>query len=284
MVGDLAPDGFSLGSQRQLTGDQNTNEPASWTADSQSVIFRSERGGIPGIYKQGLDGSSPRLVFSSPNLEESAPRLSPDGRLVIFSGDARPSKPGAPSKVYRLSVDGGIPEPLFEVSKLTGLSCTGRAANFCTYSLDAADRREISFMKFDPMGGPATQLTRVSTEPQGRYNWSLAPDGSQIAMVETTENKIRLIQIPTGKVRAVTVESYTGLHSPKYTPDSKSLYLGGSKDNAVWAMRVDLEGHATPVARMPTYTTTLAIPSPDGRHLAFRSMNRDANVWMIENF
>jgi Tol biopolymer transport system component len=288
-VGDLANNGTRLLNPHRLTVDEYLNMPQSWTADSRSVIFVSYRDHRQ-IYKQALDGSAPQAITSTAGLDFdnwNGVRLSPDGAWVLFAGLPHNSPPGAPWRFFRVSVNGGSPQPLFEVPPLPeSFYCTNRVANFCAYPTRADDGRNWVITAFDPAGGKGKELLRIPTEPGATYHWGLSPDGTQVDMLKTDWNagQIRFITVSGGQARTVTVKGYVHLNSCDWAPDSKSVFVGTWGPAGAGLLRIDLEGNAQPVWQQPEPSQTWGIPSPDGRHLAMYGTGWDANVWMIDNF
>jgi len=282
----LADRGARLVNPHPLTTDQYFNVPGAWTADSGSVIFYSQRLGNPGIYKQGLDGNAPQAI-SSAHLDTFRPllQLSPDGSWVIFAGGTFNAPTGTPVPLYRVSVNGGAPQRLFEVVGLTQLFCTNRAAGFCAYGTLAEEGREMVVTAFDPLGGKGKELVRIPTEPGSEYQWALSPNGSQVAVWQSAgrENQIRFIPLHGGETRAITVKEHLNLYlnSLSWAPDSKSLFVAPAGDTF---LNLDLKGTTQQVLQVPQGHLRGGLPSPDGRHLAMRWYNWDANVWMIDNF
>lgn len=288
-VGDLANNGTRLLNPHRLTVDEYNNMPLSWAADSRSVIFESYRGREQ-VYKQALDGSAPQAITSIAGFdfdEYNGVRLSPDGAWVLFSGLPPNSPPGAPYRFFRVSVNGGASQPLFEAPALPEtFYCTNRVANFCAYPTQADDRRSWVITAFDLAGGKGKELLRISTEPGAEYHLGLSPDGSQVAMLKTDWNtgQIRFIPLGGGQARTVTVKGYVNLISCDWAPDSKSVFVGTWGPAGATLLRIDLNGNAQPIWQQPTPMDTWGVPSPDGRDLAMYGTSMDANVWMIDNF
>jgi serine/threonine protein kinase/Tol biopolymer transport system component len=287
-VGDLANNGTRLLNPHRLTVDEYLNNPQTWTADSQSVIFVSQRG-HPQVYKQALDGSAPQAITSSAGFEDdwNGVRLSPDGAWVLFAGLPGNSPPGAQWRFFRVSVNGGATQPLFEVSPLLEtFFCSNRVANFCAYPTRTADGKNWVINAFDSTGSKGKELLRIPTEPGAEYHWAPSPDGSQVAILKTDWNtgQIRFYPLGGGQARTVTVKGHIHLISCDWAPDSKSLFVGTSGPAGSTLLRIDLEGNAQPVWQQPMPSTTWGVPSPDGRHLAMFGTSIDSNVWMIDNF
>jgi serine/threonine protein kinase len=286
-VGDLASNGTRLLNPHRLTMDEYLNMPTAWTPDSRDVVFMSTRGGNGGFYKQTFDGSTPQSITSLPDLDVTqGARLSPDGAWVVFAGTPHNSPPGAPNRLYRVAVNGGAPQPLFEVSGLSDMQCTNRAANLCTYSIRAGDRRSLIITAFDPVAGKGKELLRIPTEPGAQYTGASSPDGSLFAYEKTdwTADQVHLLPLGGGQARTVTVKGYTNLNSLDWAPDSKSVFVGTWGPSGATLLHFDLNGNVQPIWHQPQPNQTWGIPSPDGHHLAIFGVSADANVWMIENF
>jgi len=285
-VGDLANNGTRLLNPHRLTMDEYLNQPLAWTADSRDVIFMSDRAGTVGIYRQALGGSAPQVINSSPTLDTDWDRLSPDGEWVVFGGRPRNSPPGTPYRLYRVPVNGGAPQPLFEVPGISDMYCTNRAANFCTYSARTGDRRGLIITAFDPVAGKGKELLRIPTEPGAQYTGDPSPDGSLFAYEKTdwTADQIHFVPLGGGQARTLTVKGYVILNSLDWAPDSKSVFVGTWGPSGATLLHIDLNGNAQPVWHQASAQSTWGIPSPDGHHLTMLGVSADANVWMIDNF
>jgi len=213
-------------------------------------------------------------------------RLSPDGAWLVFAATSHNSPAGTPQRFFRVSGNGGAPQPLFEVSGLLDMQCTNRAANLCTYSVRAGDGRSLIITAFDPVAGKGKELLRVPTEPGAQYNGAPSPDGSLFAYEKTdwTSDQVHFLPLGGGQARTVTVKGYVNLDSLDWAPDSKSVFVGTWGPSGATLLHVDLSGNAQPIWHQPQPNQTWGIPSPDGRHLAMYGVSADANVWMIDNF
>jgi dipeptidyl aminopeptidase/acylaminoacyl peptidase len=130
------------------------------------------------------------------------------------------------------------------------------------------------------------QLAQTATQPQDLYFWDLAPDGSQIAVADSSENsnEITFIKITTNETRKITIKGYDNIHSLRFSNDSQSIFCGAVKGNDTWILRVGRDGDMLPITRTEQSMTSFALISPDGRHLAVRGINVEANAWMLEDF
>ena len=82
-VTDLDANGTRLSTPRRLTLDERADFPYSWTPDSKSVIFTSDRNGRFNIFRQGVHDAEPEILVRSDE-DLAVPRLSPDGNSIIY--------------------------------------------------------------------------------------------------------------------------------------------------------------------------------------------------------
>ncbi len=289
-AGELIANG-PLVNTRRLTVDEYFNAPYAWTADSRDVIFvsnRSSRTGTSGVYRQALDGGSrAQLIASSPNLNDSFPRLSPDGAWVVFMAAARGAPSGSPSHLYRAPVHGGAARLLFEVQRYSGHRCANRAANFCAFGSRTEDGKELVIAAFDVMAGPGKELLRIPIDAGVDYAWDLSPDGSLVAIAKNDLEAvhIRFVSIGNGQVRTVAAKGHAALSSLDWAPASNSVFVGAWGPTGATLSQIDIDGKVQPLWQQSQgYFVVWGIPSPDGRHLAMSGVSAEANAWVIDNF
>ena len=287
-VADLASSGSRLLNTRRLTTDEYVNMPVSWTPDSREVIFTSSRGGTYGLYKQALDGSAPQAVSVLPEMDVSVAQLSPDGSWIVFNAAPHRVPTETPSKLYRLSVDGGAPQLILEAKDIVNIDCTNAIAKFCVYSSSSEDRREVVFTSFDPLTGKGKELLRIPAQSSSYYSWMIAPDGSKIAFQEADGVPIRIKFIPVGSggvTRTIEVKGeFLGASSIHWARDSRSIYLGVERAGGATLLQVDLQGSAKSVWEQPQRGAIAGNPSPDGRHMVMGSSGSNTNAWLVDNF
>jgi len=78
-MADLQRAGTRVSNLRRFTSIDSWDWPCAWTSDGKALIFRSNRDGVPGIYKQSVDGSTAKLLAGAEKLESQQARVSPDG-------------------------------------------------------------------------------------------------------------------------------------------------------------------------------------------------------------
>lgn len=80
---DLYVQAIDGGSPRRITSDFRWIAGITWTPDSRSLIFSSDRGGLFMLWKVSASGGTPQLV-PAPGPDVYSPSLSKDGRRLVF--------------------------------------------------------------------------------------------------------------------------------------------------------------------------------------------------------
>lgn len=288
-VADLEANGAKLSSPRPLTLDERADFPYSWTPDSKSVIFTSNRNGTFNIFRQGVHETEPEvLVRSSEDL--AVPRLSPDGNSIIYL--ITPSS-GAfhdtGSQLMRTPIQGGPPQMVLEQIGISNQQCARLPSTVCVLSqFEPGVQR---FFYFDPEKGIGTEIKKAEVRATGVYefNWSLSPDGRMLALAKQEEVQgepaIRILPLADAPEKTITLPEWTAVASLDWAADSRGVWAtgydhGGGKTLA----NVALTGKVRPLLTEKEMTLGWAIPSPDGKHLAIWKAHGDSNVWMLENF
>jgi DNA-binding winged helix-turn-helix (wHTH) protein/Tol biopolymer transport system component len=283
-VGDWTKSSAALVNVRRLTADDFSSLPLAWTLDSREVVFSSKRGETRQIYKQSIDSNdSPHLLTIAPASDFYIGRLSPDGSSLLVEGESRAT---AKMGLYRVGMDGGIPQLLFETEGMVDFRCTERAVNFCVFGLMEPDQNFLTISTFDPVRGKGEELLKIPVQSGARYNWALSPDGAQLGILarDWNMNTIRLFPVHGGSPRTIATKGYSNLRSLDWSSDSKSIFVGTYGPSGAILLRVDLRGNVVAVWRQPQPLNTWVIPSPDGKHVLIYGTSAEANVWMIDDF
>ena len=211
------PDGSDL---RQLTRDStewNTN--GRMTRDGRYIVFSSGRNGEANIWRMDADGSNPFQLTHGKS--EFGPTLAPDGSVYYVNAHV------APSRIERVSIDGGAPEVVFDkaAAETPVMSPDGKWLALSLYSEPAgwreavipagggtprlldwhgvrgfarwtADSRALMFMKqqgnvsnvwMQPLDGSSAPRQVTSFDEQFIWNFAPSPDGKQIALSRGTD-------------------------------------------------------------------------------------------------
>ena len=288
-VSELNSGGTQLSAPRRVTLDNWRNFPFSWTADGKVILFSSDRDGTFHIFKQRIDQSAPELLVGG-NEESSLPRLAPDNTTVIFEVWPKlGAPPASPRRVMRMPLAGGPPQPVLEHEGLGNIQCARPPSDLCLYDLRSPTL--VSFFRFDPMTGHSEELPqlRIQDAISYAYNWTLSPDGKILATgkgkILQREPSITFTSLEDGSKRTVTAQAWAGINSIDFAADGRSVWASAYTNTGKWALlNVDLQGRTKTMIEDPQMAIGWAIPSPDGKHLAFWKASGNSNVWMLENF
>jgi DNA-binding winged helix-turn-helix (wHTH) protein/Tol biopolymer transport system component len=276
-IGTLAPDGAHLLANRRLTLDESANYPYSWTPDSKTVLFSSDRNGTSEIFKQSIDVPlAENLMTGAQDLWQ--PRLTPDGSEILYVSTPQSPSPETLSSIFAIPVMGGTPRLVLQDFSIRNVQCARLPSTICLYGISTGDTWKT--FRFDVRSGKSTDPPQIDSP----CNWSLSPDGLQRAIL-TPKNHgvIHPRSTSTGKSRNLVVKGWNELNAIDWFADGKSLlvpWLSHDSDSAL--LKVALDGRASVLLR--SKNGAWAIPSPDGRLLAIAEITGTKNVWEIENF
>jgi Tol biopolymer transport system component len=309
LVADLAAGGTRITNPGRLTASEGIEYPMAWTADSRSVIFHSNRNGPIGIFKQALDETEPRMiVMGTGAYTPIASTLSPDGMSLIYilAPNDEGGKLSPPKQVMRVPLAGGKPTLLLNTRLLGSPRCVRWPAKLCVIAEPSVDGKELIFSTLDPIKGRGGELMRFAVDGEGIYSWDLSPDGERIAIAKQSSTQFDILFLHGKTARTVIVKGWNiGVDRPRggrdpvrgadfiWATDGKGFYVSSGPVEASALLFVDLQGNASVVweqkgGKAPGgrggFPGAWGIPSPDGKHLAILSWNRNRNVWLMENF
>ena len=207
-------------SQRPLTTDPSEDQLPNVTPDGRYVVFSSERGGFPSLWRMDLDGGNlKQLTFGQ---EDYAQNVSPDGRWVLF--DSWRSGRKTPWKV---SIDGG--EPTQVIDKFTAspqFSPDGKWIAAYFQDEQAGSPWRIMIAPVDGNGpvkvmDPVAVVDRIAIDVG--VTWS--PDGRSIWYVNTRDGTANLYSqsIDGGAPKQLTKFTDNGVGVFNFSLDGKTL-------------------------------------------------------------
>jgi Tol biopolymer transport system component len=136
-----------------------------------------------------------------------------------------------------------------------------------------------------PVRGKGRELARTGWSPSVVGDWDISPDGSRVAIPnhDPRDATIRVIPLDSRggtAEKTVTIQTLRNLSGVVWSADGKAWYVSVREGSRGLLFYVDLEGHILTnllVSMAPSY----AVPSPDGRHVAFMDWIVNANVWDV---
>ena len=294
-VAELRDGRKRLGTPQRLTLDERKDYPYSWMPDSKTVIFASDRDGPWHIFKQTIDQTQPELMVGDVD-DLGIPRLTPDNTELLYLVIPSRGELSHTVRIMRVPLSGGAPQFVLEGPWIWNQQCARLPSTLCIYT--PSEPNQQRFFRFDPVTGagaeiPAAKITGIKGE--GFVSWSLSPDGKYLATAERGRNKqpsIRILSTGDDTQKVLLLQGWGEIGGVDWAADGKSLWVGAAKNVATsrrsdaWALlKVDLDGRIETVWENGSLQFWAAIPSPDGRRLAFFAATTDAsNVWLLNNF
>lgn len=163
-----------------------------WSRDGRWVYHVSRGSGLPEIRMARFDGSSPPIPITEGG-GAAGLALSPDGQWLYFNEN----DPGAPGRsLMRIPAKGGESERVRNPFSYSTIQFIGDEI----YYLPLPDARMlgsktvVSLARFDPSGGPDTEVARIAN-PSGPRHFSLSPDGSSLLTDHLERFEFRLMLV-----------------------------------------------------------------------------------------
>jgi Tol biopolymer transport system component/DNA-binding winged helix-turn-helix (wHTH) protein len=277
---EVEPGVRRIGPPQRLNLEEGHNYPYAWSSDGKSIIFASDRAGQSQLFRQRIDQPAPDLLVGGKNSVTIA-RPSPDGSQVFYLVGAHIDNGQKGLRLMRVAASGGAPQLILERESIDNFQCATLPATLCI--IGQATAQDIHFIQFDPATG---QQTPLGFGVQGtKYNWSLSPDGQTIALAQWRRPEIQLVSTKTGKSRTLTLQSDRGVASLDWASDSQSLWASSSAITGTQALlNIDLRGRVRQLFQDPDKDVGWAIPSPDGRRIAFWEAGGSSNAWVLKGF
>jgi DNA-binding winged helix-turn-helix (wHTH) protein/Tol biopolymer transport system component len=277
-LSEFEPGTHRLTTPHRLTLDEHANGATSWMPDSKSVLFVSDREGVWKLFSQRVDQRTPEVVSGNVG---AGGRLSADGSEVLFAKASGTEDPAALVHVMGIPVSGGVPRMVVEDVGIDNFLCARTPATVCVYA--KVVRNTTTLISFDTHKGKVREIATFDRWP----DWSLSPDGSQVAVVTDRHGgRIQFISLATDRRRDVLVKDWPVLGSASWSADGRSLMVTSlSPDGQSVILDVDMRGNAHVLLESDLHAKIYGvIPSPDGHYLALNLVTGENNVWMVENF
>jgi len=286
-VGELVNNDTELESVRRLTLDEREDSTGGWAADSTEILFYSERGVSPSLFRQHLDEPDAVVVsaISEANRElfesEGSAEMSPDSKWILYWQAFDQGK-----HLMRVPTGGGAPEAVLDSGMKADFHCprdAGAAADCVLGFRD--DNNRYGFSRFDPVYGLGDLVASVEDRPPF-VNWDLSPNGRYAAIVHN-DGPARVIDLESGVEREVSRDGWVLGEYVAWTASGLGLVMDASASSSIFRKSlvfVPLDSNEVHVLRRePNQWHVRPKVSPDGRYLAFGLMVFSGNAWMIQD-
>jgi eukaryotic-like serine/threonine-protein kinase len=284
-VGDFDQPPPRISNVRRLTLDEQTNYPHAWTRDSHAVIFESNRSGGYDLFTQAIDQRTPKVIVATP-MTEVLPQLGPDGHLLLYA--AKPPQKSAHYqvgmyKLMRVPVEGGTPQEVPIGGPLDEFRCALGAGKRCVLRT-TEEGKWRTFYDLDPVRGRGVELARTTWSIEALWDWDISPDGTQVAIPDhdSREARIRVVSLEPKanqpREREVALPGLADLKSLAWAADGQGWFVSVNTTVGNQLFYVFLDGRFHSLGDIDGF----AVPSPDGRRVAFLNTIIATNAWLIE--
>ena len=278
-------------SPRRLTLDDRGDFVFSWTPDSKSVLFLSNREGPLHLYKQAIEQTQAELLVGG-NDSLAIPRMNSTGTDILYLVMPRHGESPNKVKIMRVPLAGGTPQLVLEAHGIWNHQCARAPATLCIYS--PTEPNQQRFFDFDPMTGASNEIAAARVAAgSARPNWSLSPDGNFLAtqiLSPTQDAAIRILSLDDGSKTILPLQGWPVFSSLDWAADGKSLWVGALNARSggpetCRLINVERTGKIRLMTDKGDVCFLAGIPSPDGSHLALEGVKGgSSNVWVLENF
>ena len=199
-----------------------------FSRDGQWVTYASYPDGA--LWRSKLDGSA-RLQLTYPPMQTALAHWSPDGKQIAFSGTA----PGKPWKVFLISAEGGIPQPVTSDQATETDPTWSSDGNLLAFGhRDMEDAAKTYLAMFNLKTRQISQL--AGSQRIFAPRWS--PDGRYIVAISADFDKLMLYDVKTEKWRPLDIKPPFGYLA--WSRDSAYVYFDTflSNDSGYFRLRV----------------------------------------------
>jgi Tol biopolymer transport system component len=257
---------------------EGSNCYADWSPDGKYLAFTSRRGpGSSAVCFISLDTGKQRDIF--PFITGNPIRLNwhPDGKSVVVVRQG----------IVRVDIESGQRSPVVtEGSGFHSPRCTpdGR---FVYYEEDTSwEDKVFRIMRVDLESKEKKEMYRST---QQIIRMDISPDGRSLAFLEPADSALKVMPIEGGQPQVVYRFDKGWSTSIAWSPDGKYLFYarvpeGEDKGGNIELWRIPEEG-GEPV-KMPLVAEGMENVRihPDGKRIAFNTVKRKSETWVMENF
>ncbi len=282
-VADLHQPGPKLENVRELPHKVEESYPHAWTPDGQAVLSENSALGVWAIFRQPLDGTPSQLVAKLPATAAMA-QITPDGRWIMFleflSGKSLPGK-SSPIGIFRVPFAGGDATQISTSGHIEDFRCPFSASGTCVLR-ETIGNTALVYYAMDPVTGMGRELARTPWHPIILGDWGLSPDGSTISVTDhdLTRPTIHMIRLGGGSTTMpseIPLRGHGTLVGSSWAADGQSLFVQCRTKDGFELVHLDRSGKVTLLHK--SSVPIWAIPSRDGRRIAFPERTSSNNVW-----
>lgn len=257
----------------QFNGDRNPK----FSPDGNWVAFiRSSNFAVEDVYIIPSSGGEPRRLTND-GRELSGLDWTADGREIVFS-----SKRGGGYGLWRISIDGGPPEPLPGAGDNARQPTVSRQGNYLAYLFDGSDAniwRAPGPNAKNKTLAPRKLIESTRNEGSPRYS----PDGKEIAFASDRTGGTEVWVCDSEGHNPVQLTNFGGhAGAARWSPDGKAIVLDARPEGSSDIYVVGADGGAPRRVTNEPSADILPVWSRDGRWIYFGSdRSGDWKIWRV---
>ena len=260
------------GKVRQLTHDHTNIDSLTWTSDSSSILFSSNRGGKYALWKIGLRGKGPeRLPVGTEDAYQPAVGPKP-GQLTYTQGSAIWG-------IVRLheAAKGASPqsEAVLTSTQQDSAPSLSPDGGFFAFQSRRSGNQEI--WTASERGDSLRQLTFMAGPLTGSPSWS--HHGDRIVFDSRPDGHSHVFCVPAsgGRPKQITFGDANDI-TPRWSHDDQTIYFRSNRGDRWQLWRVSADGGSP----QPVTTGDGIVPqeSPDGKWLYYTRGDEDG-IWRV---
>lgn len=279
-VADFDRTSLRFSNSRRLTLAESASFPHSWTADGKSIVFESDRSGKSyDLFRQSVSSRVAESLVSTESLSEFLPQRSPDGKYILYAASRSAAKPYS---LMRVAISGGGSEEIVAAGRFDEFKCSNHSKGRCVVR-SVVGQSEYVFSELDPVRGVGKELARTSWLPSLLTDWDISPDGKVVAIPnhDARSAKIRLLRLDGNSAepreRDVEVPGLSRIAVVSWTADGSGCFVSIETPVGRRMYFYDFRGHPVFMGSIHGW----AVPSPDGKNVAFLDHVVESNVWLL---
>jgi len=192
-----------------------------------------------------------------------------------------------PYNLMRVPAGGGLIDQVPIPGYLDEFRCSVGRKGRCVIRT-TVDQKTFVFSELDPVRGAGRELARTPWMPSILGDWDISPDGSVIAIPnhDSRSALIRLVRLQLASSqsanrepaqRELRIPGLSNISSVTWAIDQTGWFVALETSIGRRIYFYEATGHLSSLGNIRGW----AVPSPDGKKLAFLDQVDDSNAWML---
>lgn len=275
----------------QLTVSEDRQYNSSWSPDGKWIVYEQDFGGSEyyDLFAVPASGGAPINLTNTPEISESGPLFSPDGKWLACN-----YKPKASPSTDIALIDWSSRQ----LKKLTNEQTKDHLWSLADWSSDGryvyanrafAGFTDASVYRIDVASGQAEELTPHQGQTLITAS-AVSPDGKTVVVTSNENggyNNVGLLDVASKKIKWITQTQWDA-HGSSFSPDGKTVAYSVNADGLTTTYLYNVaSGKSSPVQLPQGMTTPEGSPNaftPDSKSLmvVHQDSQRPSDLWVYD--